>query len=59
VIAGTADLIAPIEEARAIAAAAKRGRFAAITHARHDDFHTMGRAEMIAALAWITHSAPG
>ncbi len=59
VIAGTADLIAPIEEARAIAAAAKRGHFAAITHARHDDFHTMGRNEMIAALAWITHAAPG
>lgn len=53
VLAGELDLVTPLEEARAIAEAASTSRFAAIAYAQHDDFHTVGRAEMESALAWI------
>lgn len=53
VLAGESDLVTPIAEARAIADAAATARFACIAGAQHDDFHTIGRAEMEAALAWI------
>lgn len=53
VIAGEADPVTPLAEARAIADSASTSRFASIAHARHDDFHTAGRSEMEAALAWI------
>lgn len=53
VLAGDADPVTPVAEARAIAESASTSRFTSIAHARHDDFHTLGRAEMEAALAWI------
>jgi len=57
VLAGEADPVTPIEEARRIARSAPRSRFASIPHARHDDFHTAGRDEIAAALAWIHDQA--
>jgi pimeloyl-ACP methyl ester carboxylesterase len=57
VLAGESDPVAPCAEARALANAARRARFAVIPNARHDDFHTLGREETTAALAWITHHA--
>jgi pimeloyl-ACP methyl ester carboxylesterase len=53
VLAGEADPVTPIEEARRIAQSAPRSRFASIPHARHDDFHTAGQDEVVCALAWI------
>lgn len=53
VLAGDADPVTPLAEARAISEAASTSRFTVVPHARHDDFHTIGRAEMEAALAWI------
>ena len=56
VLAGAVDPVTPIEEARSIAEAAPCSRLALIAHARHDDFHTLGRDEMVAATAWIAHA---
>jgi pimeloyl-ACP methyl ester carboxylesterase len=56
VLAGEYDPVTPLEEARAIAAAAPRSRLAIIPHGRHDDFHTLGREEMTAALTWVAHA---
>ena len=56
ILAGEIDPVTPIEEARAIAEAAPRSRFTVIPNARHDDFHTLGREEMTASLAWIAHA---
>ena len=53
VVAGAVDPVAPIEEARAITSAARTGRLAAIDHARHDDFETVGRADVEASIAWL------
>lgn len=55
VVAGAEDPVTPIDEARSIAAAATCSRLAIVAHARHDDFHTLGRDEMIASAAWIGH----
>jgi len=57
VLAGSADPVTPIEEARAIAEASPRSRFTLVRNARHDDFHTLGREEMVASMAWIAHAA--
>jgi pimeloyl-ACP methyl ester carboxylesterase len=57
VLAGQADPVTPLAEARDLAASATRARFTSIPNARHDDFHTLGREETVAALAWITHHA--
>lgn len=57
VVAGEADPVTPLSEARAIAAAAAAGWFASVPHGRHDDFTTAGRAQMNAALAWIASAA--
>jgi pimeloyl-ACP methyl ester carboxylesterase len=54
--AGEYDPVTPLEEARAIATAAPRSRLAIIPHGRHDDFHTLGREEMTAALTWVAHA---
>ena len=54
VIAGELDPVTPLEEARAIAAAARVTRFACLANARHDDFHTLGVGEIAAAVAWMT-----
>ena len=56
VIAGGADPVTPLDEARSIAEGAANSRFAVLPNGRHDDFHTLGRDEMLAALAWITHA---
>ena len=53
VLAGEEDPVTPVAEARAIAEAASTSHLAIVRHARHDDFHTIGRTEMEAALAWI------
>ena len=53
VIAGANDPVTPIEEARAIAHAARMSHFALLPNGRHDDFHTLGNSEMVNALAWI------
>lgn len=58
VLAGAADPVTPVDESRAIADAARTSRFTLIRNARHDDFHTLGRDEMVAAMAWLTHNAP-
>jgi pimeloyl-ACP methyl ester carboxylesterase len=55
VLAGEVDPVTPLSEAKAIAAAAKQSRLAVIAHARHDDFHTLGRDEVSAAAAWALH----
>lgn len=55
VLAGAADPVTPLAEATAIAQAAARHRLGVIAHARHDDFQTLGREEMVAAAAWIVH----
>ncbi len=55
VLAGEADPVTPLEEARAIATAAPLSRFASIAHARHDDFASLGRDELVAGLAWLAH----
>ena len=57
VLAGEIDPVTPVEEARAVAHAARLGRFALVRHGRHDDFTTLGRDEMNAALAWIASAA--
>ncbi|MFM1868678.1 MAG: hypothetical protein RL591_2086, partial [Planctomycetota bacterium] len=45
--------VTPLEEARAIAQAARRSQWANIAHARHDDFHTLGIREIDAAMQWL------
>lgn len=55
VLAGEADPVTPVSEARAIAAAARRSRLAVIAHARHDDFNTLGQDEVSAAAVWALH----
>jgi pimeloyl-ACP methyl ester carboxylesterase len=57
VVAGSIDPVTPLEEARAVAEAARRGRFAAVDRARHDDFDTLGRAEVEASMAWLAAQA--
>lgn len=57
VLAGANDPVSPLEEARGVASAAKRSRLAVLEHGRHDDFHTLGRDEMTAALAWLASAA--
>lgn len=53
VVAGGVDPVTPIEEARAIASAARTSRLATIDRARHDDFETVGRADVEASIAWL------
>jgi pimeloyl-ACP methyl ester carboxylesterase len=53
VVAGALDPVTPIEEARAIASAARDARFASVDRARHDDFDTLGRGEIEASMAWL------
>ena len=57
VLAGDMDPVSPLAETQAIASAAPRHRFSVIPHARHDDFQTIGRDEVVAAAAWISHGA--
>lgn len=57
VLAGADDPVTPLAEAKAIAEAARVHRLGVIPHARHDDFQTLGREEMVAAAAWIAHRA--
>lgn len=57
VVAGALDPVTPLDEARAIAAAAPRATLAIVEQGRHDDFHSLGQAEMNAALAWIASAA--
>ena len=53
VVAGAADPVSPLEEARAIASAARTSHFAAIERARHDDFETLGRSTVECSIAWL------
>ena len=55
VLAGADDPVTPLAEATAIAEASPTHRLGVIAHARHDDFQTLGREEMVAAAAWIAH----
>ena len=57
VLAGADDPVTPLAEAKAIAESARVHRLTVIPHARHDDFQTLGREEMVAAAAWIAHRA--
>ncbi len=57
VITGGADPVTPPAEAHAIAEAAKRGSYALVLSARHDDFNTLATHEIAAALAWISDHA--
>lgn len=57
VLAGDADPVTPLAEARAIADAAPRSRFTVIERGRHDDFLTLGRAGLDEGLAWIGREA--
>ncbi len=59
VLAGAHDPVTPLAEARAIADAARHARFHTVAHGRHDDFHTLGREQMSAALDWIAENAAG
>ena len=56
VVAGGADPVTPLDEARGIAEAAAKHRFTVLPLGRHDDFHTLGREEMLASMAWIAHA---
>lgn len=58
VLAGDADPVTPLAEAEAIAGAAPNGRLEVVPRARHDDFDSLGRDAVSAAMAWITHRAP-
>lgn len=53
VIAGEVDPVTPLDEARAIAQAARLSHWSSVAHARHDDFHTLGTREIDAAMQWI------
>jgi len=57
VLAGAQDPVTPVAEARAIAEAAPNARFELVERARHDDFDSLGRDAIAAAMAWITHRA--
>lgn len=55
VVAGEQDPVTPLAEAAAIAEAAPTHRLHTVAHARHDDFSTLGRSEVLAAAAWLAH----
>lgn len=57
VVAGGQDPVTPLHEARAIALAAPRARLDVVERARHDDFDSLGREAVAAAMAWITDSS--
>ena len=57
VLAGDADPVTPLDEAKAIALASSTSRFDVVRHGRHDDFHTLGAQQMADAVAWVARVA--
>jgi pimeloyl-ACP methyl ester carboxylesterase len=53
VLAGEEDPVTPHAEAESIARAARTSRYDVIRGARHDDFHTLGAAQLSEAVAWV------